>query len=84
MFFYTTGFEKVSKSVVGLTIDFSWDGMSPYGWRNPKIIINNLPAQTKFIKLHMYEHYYHWDHGKGTFPYTGSSIIEKDRFPEIQ
>ena len=79
-----SGCEKVSKDAVELSIDFSWEGMSQCGWGNPKIILNELPSQTKYIKIAMYDNEYRWDHGEVIMPFIGEKIIEKDRFKEIQ
>lgn len=78
------GCEKVSEDAVDLTIDFSWEGMSRCVWGNPKILLNEVPAQTKHIKIWMYDNEYRWDHGEVIMPFRGEKIIEKDRFKEIQ
>lgn len=79
-----TGCEKVSPDAVALTVDFSWEGMKPCGWGNPEIQVRGVPANTKFLILHMFDHAYSHDHGKVTLPYSGSGVIAKDRFKEIQ
>ena len=78
------GCEKISQDAVELSVDFSWKGVEQCGWGNPKIRFSGVPEQTKFIKVHMYDHEYKYDHGKVIFPYTGNGIIDRGRFKEIQ
>ena len=78
------GCEKVSPDAVELSVDFSWEGMEPCGWGNPEIRFSGVPEQTKFIKVHMYDHVYSFDHGKVIVPYTKNGIIDRGRFKEIQ
>jgi len=76
--------EKVSEHAVELSVDFTWEGLTPCEWGNPRIEISGVPKQTKFIKLHMYDNEYHWDHGEVTYSYVGSGVIEMGTFKEIQ
>ena len=76
--------EKVSQDAVELSVDFSWEGMERCGWGNPEISFSGVPAQTKFIKVHMYDHVYSHDHGQVIVPYTKNGIIDRGRFKEIQ
>jgi len=78
------GCEKVSPDAVELSVDFSWEGMEPCGWGNPEIRFSDVPEPTKYIKVHMYDHVYSYDHGKATVPYTKNGIIERGRLKEIQ
>ncbi len=76
--------EKVSENVVELSVDYSWDGLESCNYGNPEIRVNKIPKQTKYLKLHMYDHEYRYDHGTVEFPYADESIIVKDRFKKIQ
>jgi len=79
-----SGCEKVSPDAVTLTVDFSWEGMKPCDWGNPEIWVRGVPENTRFLILNMYDHAYSHDHGTVSMPYTGSGVIAKDRFKEIQ
>ncbi|MDM8541652.1 hypothetical protein QUF90_11250 [Desulfococcaceae bacterium HSG9] len=78
------GCENVSPDAVELSVDFSWKGMKPCGWGNPKIHVSRVPDKTKFLEVSMYDHAYSHDHGTVMMPYTGNGIIVRDRFKEIQ
>lgn len=75
---------NVSPDAVELKVDFTWEGMKPCGWGNPEIRVSGVPENTKFLKVHMYDHVYFHDHGTVVAPYTGDGIIARDRFEEIQ
>ncbi len=76
--------EIISPNTVNLSVDFTWEGMVSCDWGNPEITISGIPDQTKFIRLHMYDNAYQWDHGNITFPFTGSEVIEMGKFRKIQ
>jgi len=78
------GCEKVSKDAVVLPIDFSWEGINECGWGNPTIFFDNVPKNTKYIKIQMYDHAYAYDHGEVTMPFAGEKIIKNNRFDNIQ
>ncbi len=76
--------EKVSDNAVELTVEFTWEGVATCGWGNPEIHIGGIPEKTKYIKLHMYDHEYNYDHGSVVAPYTGEDTIPKNRYKKIQ
>ena len=76
--------EKVSQDAVELSVDFSWEGLERCGWGNPEIRFSGVPEQTKFIKVHMYDHVYSHDHGQVIVPYTKNGIIDRGRLKKIQ
>ena len=76
--------EIISPDAVDLSVDFTWEGMESCDWGNPEINISGLPDQTKFIQIYMYDNAYQWDHGNVTFPFTGSTVIERGKFRKIQ
>ena len=80
----TSSCEKVSENAVKLSVDFTWENMKPCGWGNPQITFSGVPDRTKFIRIHMFDHAYSYDHGKVEFPYKGNNTIQKDRFMDIQ
>lgn len=76
--------EKVSKNAVELSVDFSWEGINQCGWGNPTIFLDNVPKNTKYIKIQMYDHAYAYDHGEVIMPFDGEKIIKNNRFDNIQ
>ena len=84
LIFSVTSCKNVSPDAVELSVDFTWEGMKPCGWGNPEIRVSGVPENTKFLKVHMYDHAYFHDHGTVMVPYTGDGIIARNRFEEIQ
>ena len=78
------GCSDVSPDAVDLAVDFTWEGMNPCGWGNPEIQIKNLPANTKALKVSMYDSVYLHDHGEVTFTHDGSGIIPMGASEELQ
>ena len=76
--------EKISEDAVDLFVEFSWKDMKPCGWGNPEIEIGSVPAETKFLKISMYDHAYRHDHGSEVVPYTGYDTIARDQHKKIQ
>lgn len=60
--------EKISPHVVQLSVNFTWEGLKPCGWGNPEVHFAGVPANTKTIHIHMYDHAYSHDHGTGRCP----------------
>lgn len=81
---FNLGCEKVSDEAVDLSVEYTWEGLKRCGWGNPKIEIGKIPEQTKYIKIHMFDHEYDFDHGTVTYPYSGENVIPVNRFKEIQ
>ena len=73
----------MSPSAVKLSVKFSWEGMVLCDHGNPETHLANVPEHTKFIKLHMFDHAYNYDHGQITFPYTGKNTIAKGQYRKI-
>jgi hypothetical protein len=73
----------VSPNAVDLTIDFSWQGVTPCSWGNPEINIEGLPDNTKALVFGMYDHAYFYDHGEATIAYDGSGTIKRGASEEI-
>ena len=78
------GCSDVSPDAVDLAVDFTWEGMKPCGWGNPEIHIKGLPANTRSLKVSMYDSVYLHDHGEVTFTHDGSGIIPMDASEELQ
>lgn len=78
------GCSDVSPDAVDLAVDFTWEGMAPCGWGNPEIHIKGLPANTRSLKVSMYDSVYLHDHGEVTFSHDGSGIIPMGASEELQ
>ena len=76
--------EMVSPDAVKLSVKFSWKGIVMCDHGNPEIHLANVPEQTEFIKIHMFDHVYNDDHGQGIVHYNKDNIIAKGQFKKIQ
>ncbi|MBW2250643.1 MAG: hypothetical protein JRF60_08430 [Deltaproteobacteria bacterium] len=83
LIFSVTSCKNVSPDAVELSVDFTWEGLVPCGWGNPEISVKGVPENTKFLKVHMYDHVYFYDHGEVNVAYNGSNIIAKGSLKEI-
>ena len=82
--FFFFFFSNVSPNAVELEVDFSWEEMQRCGMGIPEIRIKEVPNSTKHFIIRMYDHAYHWDHGKVKVAYRGSNIISKNHLEKIE
>ena len=82
-FLLSTACSDVSRDAVDLTVDFTWQGLTPCSWGNPEINIGGAPDNTKALVIDMYDHAYFYNHGEVTLAYDGSGIIKKGSTEEI-
>jgi hypothetical protein len=54
--FYAYEKKEAQQNTAELSIDFTWEGLRRCGWGNPKIHIGDVPPQTRFLKISMYDH----------------------------
>jgi len=83
LFFSSFGCSDVRPDAVDLEVDFSWKGMVPCSWGIPKVGVNGVPENTKYLVVSMYDHAYFYDHGEVKITYNGSNIIARDSLKEI-
>jgi phosphatidylethanolamine-binding protein (PEBP) family uncharacterized protein len=50
----------------------------------PEIAVAGISGNTKHLVVRMYDHAYHYDHGKVKFAYQGSNITTKKLLEEIE
>jgi phosphatidylethanolamine-binding protein (PEBP) family uncharacterized protein len=77
------GCSDVSSDAVELTVDFTWRGLATCSWSNPEINIGNVPQNTKFLVISMYDHAYFYDHGEVKINYDGTGIIKRGAIKEL-
>ncbi len=76
--------DEVSRNVVEISVDFSWEGINQCGQGNPNIYFSGAPEGTVSLIVTMYDHGQGHDIGWVKFPYTGDGKIAANRFTEIQ
>lgn len=81
---FAGGCGRDDPDAAAITVDFSWEGMAPCGWGNPAIRLGEMPGDTKYLVLSMFDHAYNQDHGRVRFAYAGEGRIAKGRFETIQ
>jgi hypothetical protein len=86
VFFCIMGFScsNTSPNSVELAVDFSWEGMTPCSWGNPKISIGGVPEKTEKLLIRMYDSVYFHDHGEATITYDGTGMIKMGAIEELQ
>ena len=73
-----------SNDAVELAVDFTWEGMQACSWGNPEITIGEIPENTKFLEVSMYDSVYLYDHGEVTIAYDGSGVIKMGAIEKLQ
>ena len=82
--FLNLGCSDVDPNAVDLEVDFSWEGMMRCGMGIPDVVIKEVPENTKYFLVKMYDHAYLWDHGEVRVSYNGSNIISKTALEKIE
>ena len=82
--FFNSGCSDVDPNAVDLEVDFSWEGMTRCGMGIPDVVIKEVPENTKYFVVRMYDHAYLWDHGEVRVAYNGSNIISKAALEKIE
>ena len=70
--------EEVPDNAVTLDVHFEWTKDSPCSNLSPPITVNNIPEETKYLRVSMVDlNLYRMDHGGGDVPYTGLKTISE-------
>ena len=67
-----------------LEVNFSWGDMKPCGLGIPEIAVTNVPENTKYFVVKMYDHEYFYSHGTVKVTYNGSNIISQESLKKIE
>jgi hypothetical protein len=74
LFFAWSCAEDVSvESIAHIEVDFVWDLEDPK--HSPEIHLQNVPEQTDRLQILFFDATNQWEHGGGTLPYDGSTVI---------
>ena len=75
--------EKKDPGAVALSVNFTWEDYAPCDMGLPQMTIGGIPANTKFLKVRMYDHDFGFDHGEVKIKYAGSGTITRGSYKEI-
>ena len=73
-----SGFTEVPDNAIKLDVNFEWTKESPCSNLSPPITVNNIPEETKYLKVSMVDlNLLRMDHGGCEVPYTGLKTISE-------
>ena len=73
-----SGCTEVPDNAIKLDVNFVWTKESPCSNFSPPITVNNIPEETKYLRVGMVDlDLFRMDHGGSEVPYTGLKTISE-------
>lgn len=78
VFILVSGCTEVPDNAIKLDVNFEWTKESPCSNVSPPITVNNIPEETKYLRVSMVDlDLFRMDHGGCEVPYTGLKTISE-------